>query len=261
MVNAISCAVTASKTSGLMWQHIRPYVAELFNKSRSPSLNQAITLVSPLIHWDNVLHGENEVVRWATTASATPYTEEVGQNVVDTLLQIAYVDSLRPHIPIEIWAWLKKRPSLPPKCRGRSQVTASDAVRNIRGLGDIEILKSYFFLVWSEWNYLGYSNVDEMEISIREDFSGTGLRHHRDELVERLDYVLGQLDRGLDYFKRHQSWVGRDDIQAAKRKYRRLKVVLLEVDKEATMALTSSRLEFIIFYEYTNLRRLTGNFA
>ena len=63
------------------------------------------------------------------------------------------------------------------------------------------------------------------------------MQHHREELVERLDYVLGQLDRGLYYFKRHQSWVGKDDIQAAKRKYRGLKVVLLEVDVEAMKAI------------------------
>ena len=237
MVNAISCAVMALKSSGSVWYHIREYVAELFNEPRSPSLDRAITLVSPLVRWDNVLHGKDEVVRWAEAASAIPYAEEVGQNVVDTLLQIAYVESLRLHIPIEIWAWLKRRPSLPPKCRGRSQVTASDAVRDIRKLGDIEILKSYFLLVWSEWNYLGYSNVDEVEISIREDFGGIEMQHHREELVGRLDYVLGQLDRGLDYFKRHQSWVGKDDIQAAKRKYRKLKAVLLEVDEEAIKAI------------------------
>ena len=146
MVNAISCAVMALKSSGYVWHHIRQYVAELFNEPRSPSLEQAIALVSPLVRWDNVLHGEDEVVRWAEAASAIPYAKEVGQNVVDTLLQIAYVESLRPHIPIEIWACLKKRPMLPPKCRGRSQVTASSAVRNIREHGDIEILKSYFHL-------------------------------------------------------------------------------------------------------------------
>ena len=236
VVNAISCAVAALRFSRSVWYRIREYVAELFNEPRSPSLDQAIALVSPLVRWDNVLHGEDEVVRWAEAASAMPYTEEVGQNVVNTLLQIAYVESLRPHIPVEIWAWLKRRPSLPPNCRGRSKVTASDAVRDIRKLGDIEILKSYFLLVWSEWNYLGYSNVDEVEISIREDFCGIEMQHHREELVERLDYVLGQLDRGLDYFKRHQSWVGKGDIQAAKRKYRGLKVVLLEVDMEAMEA-------------------------
>lgn len=69
--------------------------------------------MSPFICWDEALHGENEIVRWAATASAIPCTGEVGRNVVDTLLQVACVDSLRPRIPIEIWGWLEKRPSLP----------------------------------------------------------------------------------------------------------------------------------------------------
>ena len=42
-----------------------------------------------------------------------------------------------------------------------------------------------------------------MENSIREDFSGTGMERHREELIEWLDHVIGQLDQGFETpFKR-----------------------------------------------------------
>jgi hypothetical protein len=92
------------------------------------------------------------VAGWAVAASAVPYTEEAGQSVVDILLHIASVDSLRPHIPTGIWTWLNKRPSLPPKCVGRSRGSSGDVVRQVRALRDTEILKSYLLLVLSEWD-------------------------------------------------------------------------------------------------------------
>jgi hypothetical protein len=65
------------------------------------------------------------------------------------------------------------QPSLPPECSGRSRGSSADVVRQIRGLGDIEILKSYLLLVWSEWDHVGdeqSGGLAEMQISIREDF-------------------------------------------------------------------------------------------
>ena len=38
------------------------------------------------------------VSRFAATAWAIPYTDEVGENVVDVLFQIAHLDLLRPHM-------------------------------------------------------------------------------------------------------------------------------------------------------------------
>jgi hypothetical protein len=107
------------------------------------------------------MHGRDTVTRWGAAALAVPYTEEVGQSVVDALLQIASVDLLRPYIPIELWAWLKKGPTLPPACQGRSFGTAPEVVRLICQLGDTETLKAYFLLVWSEWDRLLNSYVSQ----------------------------------------------------------------------------------------------------
>lgn len=99
-----------------------------------------------------------------------PYSEEVGRSVIDALLQIASEDSLRPHIPVGVWVWLKRQPYLPPVCAGWYLGTSSDIVHHIRGLGDIEILKSYFLLVWSEWDYPDEDGFAETQVSIKEDF-------------------------------------------------------------------------------------------
>ena len=153
--------------------------------------------------------------------------------MINALLQIASIDSLRSHIPIDLWAWLKKLPPLPPVCRGRRTGKKEAVVLHVRQLGDIEILKSYFLLIWSEWNFLFISGLDEMQISIREDFAGIELRHHREDLVERLDHVLGQLDRGLGYIEQHQPDINPYQLHRAKMDYKMLKEVLLEVEQES----------------------------
>src|ERR1700753_3916763 len=109
-------------------------------------------------------YGVKWVVWWGAATSAVPYTKELGKRVVDALLGIAFVDCLRPHIPVTAWAWLKRLPLLPRSCRGRTNGTTSDIVHHVRGLGDIEILKSYFLLIWSEWNSLNDEGFDMMEI-------------------------------------------------------------------------------------------------
>ena len=129
-----------------LWLKSSRYTNRLFAEPSSPSLNWAIALISPYRTWDPYI-GEKQVTRWATAALAVPYTEEVGQSVVATTLRIASEDSLRPHIPISIWALFKGRPSLLPACYGRWQGTKPDVIRYICGLGDLKILKSYFLLV------------------------------------------------------------------------------------------------------------------
>ena len=94
-----------------MWGCVGPYIVPLFGKPTTPSLDSIIILVSHHVPWDSSRVDKDTVARWAAATSAIPYTEEVGQGVVDALLQISYFDSLRPHIPIGIWAWLKRRPS------------------------------------------------------------------------------------------------------------------------------------------------------
>jgi hypothetical protein len=60
-------------------------------------------------------------------------------------------------------------------------------------LGDIDILKSYFLLVWTEKFIRG--NIDEMESLIREHFGGIRMEGHREDLIIRLVNILGELDR------------------------------------------------------------------
>ena len=226
----------ASSWKSVMWDRSQPHTDALFEESSSPSLNRVIVLTSPYRDWSSRKEGESEVARWATAVLAVPYTEEVGQSVVDAALQIAFCDSLRSHIPIDIWALFKERPSLPPTCRGRSEGTNRDIIQHVRGLGDLEILKSYFLLVWSEWEYRSSDEIDLMGIPIWEDFGGTGMGQHREDLLRRLDHVMGELDRGLEYFKQRTVAYGSEiRIQVAREQYGKLKDVLLELERDAAM--------------------------
>ena len=221
--------VYAARVSGHRWRYIQPYIKALIGKSGTPSLNRAIILMSPCLYWGERAD-ETTVTWWAAAALALPYTEEVGQSVVDVMLQIASRRSVRPHIPIDIWVWLKKRPSLPPWSLGRFRAIYSDAIYHIRGLGDIEILKSYFLVVWSEWVYLYNDHLERMEVSIREDFGGIEMRDHRKDLIERVHHILGELGQGVAYLKLRlpSYYLGR--VEPTMKSYKRLERVLLEVD-------------------------------
>ena len=234
MVDAIlrAARVSESISEGFKWRHIGTYITAVFGESSPPSLDRAITFSSPYVPWYEGSNSQHAVARWAAAALAVPYSEEVVQNVVNTLLRISDIGTLHSHIPIGIWEWLKKRPSLPPVCRGRSSGSWPSTVLYIRGLGDIEILKSYLLLIWSEWDCLNPAGLLEMQIAIREDFGGVTMWYHRDDLLERLDHVLGELDRGLAYFAQHKPQIDKDEIQKRKEQYGELKNVLLEVEKE-----------------------------
>ena len=253
MMDTFLGAAGAAGSTMHLWRVIRPFILTLFDQATP----RTIVLTSPHVPWHSELCDENVVARWAAAASAISYTADIDRSVVDALLHIASIDSLRPQIPVGIWKWLNKRPSLPPVCFGRSMGTKRNVVCQVRELGDTEILKSYFLLVWSEWDYIfeGSSRI-EMQISIREDFCGVGLGHHRKDLVERLDHVLRQLDRGSGYLKQHKLWIDEDDIQRAKRQYQMLKEVLVEVDREAmeTLIRTPSRFTSL-FYVLTRWTR------
>jgi len=241
VMDAFLGAAGAAGSTMHLWRVIRPFIPTLFERA-SP---RTVVLTSPHVPWHSELCDENVVARWAAAVSTIPYEDDIDRSVVDALLHIASIDSLRPQIPVGIWTWLNNQPPLQPVCFGRSMGTKRNVVCQVRELGDLEILKSYFLLVWSEWDYIfeGAGRI-EMQISIREDFGGIGLGHHRKDLVERLDYVLGQLDRGSGYLKQHKLWIDEDDILRAKRQYRALKEVLVEVDREAmeTLTRTPSRL-------------------
>ena len=153
--------------------------------------------------------------------------------MVNALLQIASQEKLIPYIPVDLWSWLTKRPSLPPVCKGRYDGTDGPLIEAVRALNDIEVLKSYFLLVWSEWDRLYDNGFHKMRTSILEDFSGTGMGQRRTDLIQRLDRVLGQLDHGLEYLAQHNPDFTEDDLQKSKGQYGKLRETLLRVNVEA----------------------------
>ena len=227
-------------------------IATLFGEANPDPPNRVVTLMSPYAEWGSQWFRGSEVTRWGAAALAVSYTEEIGQSVVDALLQIASVDNLQPYIPINIWAWLKKQPPLPPVCGGRSNGTRGNVVRRVRVLGDVEILESYFLLVWSEWNAVHREGFIEMRASIREDLGGIGMGRHREVLIKRLDYVLGRLDRGLGYLKQDDPNLDGDHIPTAKTQYGELRELLLGADEGALKVLTRMPFRLINLAQYTH---------
>ena len=147
----IDVFLDAARTSGLtthLWDVIRPFIPTLFNQV-SP---RTVMLTAPHVPWYRELRNGNTVARWAMAASAPPYTDEIGQSIVDALLCIVSINSLQPQIPVGIWTWLNKQPSLPPVYFGQTIGTKQNVVCWVQELGDAEILKSYFLLIWLEWD-------------------------------------------------------------------------------------------------------------
>ena len=231
MINAIlrAARVSDSEASNIgkfMWHRVVLYISRLFDKRSPTSLNRVITLISPYVPWDGALNDTTSVSRWATAAMEIPYTDEVGQSVIDTLFQIASVNILRPHIPLDIWRWLKKQPPLPAIYHGQSKGGYENTVRYVDRLGDIDILKSYFLLLWTDRCALAPGSNGEVERSIRENFSGTGVKQHREDLINHLDHVLARLDQRLESFPDSA------DLKVAKKRYTKLKGALLEVERQ-----------------------------
>jgi len=78
-------------------------IAMRLDEASPSSPRWAVTLILPYTEWESRYH-PNTVAGWARAALAVPYTEKVGQNVIDALLWIASDYSLQPFIPVEIWA-------------------------------------------------------------------------------------------------------------------------------------------------------------
>ena len=221
MANAISYALQAMSGRSCKRYCVDSYTPMLFCGPNTPPMDSLVILLSPYIRWNDTYHSKGDVIRWAAAALTVPYTEEVGRDVVGVLLQISMYDSLRPHIPIEIWMWLKKHSTLPPLYRGRTIQITGGAVSYIRGLGDIEISKSFFILAWSQFNYINDSE-DSTKNLLREDFCGIGMWSHRKDLVEQLDRILESCDP-----------LGR----LVSHSYEQMRDVLWEVETEATKTL------------------------
>ena len=201
---------------------------------------------------------------WLAAVSVAPRTEEVSRSVVITLLQIAASGDLLPFIPADIWLWFNERPSLPPTYPADSRWKSDRRiVRTIRGLNDTGILTSYLIMVWSERENIYNDDYPEMRTSVREDFNGIGMGCHRAELIQRLDYVLGELDRRLarldaeKYLWRYEV-EDREMPEVKREKYEELKRILQEADQEATEILNRMPRRPIFFDLLTlmDLRRI-----
>ena len=240
MVDAFLGVAKASKSGEFVWRKVLPFLVTLFDETSPDSLNRVIALMSPSIHWGACGANTTMVIRWARAASVVPYTEEVGQSVVDALLQIASIHSLRQHIHVETWAWLNKRPPLPPVCRGRSRGSTADVVHRIRALHDVETLKSYLLLVWSEGDFL--RGLDEMLTSIKEDFNGLGMLHPREDLLKHLDHLLADHKVGQHALPRWCPLTRRAETQ-----YTRLRDKLREVvEVEGSIGILTSTFSRLI---------------
>jgi len=222
-------AARASRMLRFRWSCVEQSVDMILSRATP----HVIVLVSPHIPWSSLMDMGNLVQQWAAATSMVPCTEEVVQSVVDALLQIAFESDLLPHIPVDAWSWLTKRPSLPPVCLGRYLGTSPPIFRAVRKLKDIEILKSYFLLTWSEWDSIWYGSLDEMRSSIREDFGGVWMDRHRADLTKRLDDVLGQLDQGLGYLRQLNPDLEEHHFRDMKLQYGQLKETLLEANIKA----------------------------
>lgn len=131
---------------------------------------------------------------WIAAASTLPYTDDVGESVVDTLLQMAFQDGLRSHIPVEAWSWLKKRPVLRPDCQGLKFGASLEVFEAVREVGDLELITSYLFVVWSKWSHSHPKGFTAALEFIRSGLRGIeGAGYHAD-LIQRLDDVLSQIN-------------------------------------------------------------------
>ena len=234
LFNTILGAAKASHLWRFMWCHAEPIIATFLGGSHT-SLKLAAILASPHLPWLEFIHGEKLTHLWGAAAVVVPYTDEVGQVVVDTLFQIVSDDTLRQHLPAGIWLWLGRLSSLPPMSWGRYSVNHTDTIKIIRKLRDIQLLKSYLLLVLSEWTY---PDLRGTRTTFQEDFSGIGMWQHREDLLRHLDHVLGQLDLGADHFRQHNININEYLIRRTKEQYEELKAVLLEVDVKAVGVLT-----------------------
>lgn len=218
MIDAIFSAARAVKFRYFVWRHVQLYASRLFERRSPTSLDRVITFVSPYMVWYDTLNSQDAVARWAAAVLAINYTEEVGQSVVDGLFEIARIGSLRPHIPVDVWRMLKRQPSLPQFYAGELWGSYTFLTSYIRGLGDIEILKSYFLVFWLDQCFPSPNFVYEMKRSFGEDFGGIEMEGHRKDLTERLDQILGRLN-------------GNDNAKAVKR-YTKLRNALLEIHSQ-----------------------------
>ena len=247
MINAILLAAKVSWKI-VQWRRIAAQVAAVFDESSPPSLDRIIIHISPHVPWHNrELYTKNAVTRWAAAVSAASYSDEIGRSVVDGLLRISEISLPQPHIPVDIWTWLKKRPPLTPVRLRRSYRFSANVASHMQGLGDIEILKLYLLLVWSEWdthNSDGWFEVDML--TWLGEFDGIETWSYRDDLIKHLDRIQEQLELRLEYFQQQRLEIDEDCIERNKKRYWRVKNALLGAYERAMKTLTRMPLRLIL---------------
>ena len=225
-------AAMALSSEELIWRRAKPLIMKLSNTQGPPSLNWLIALAPP--HVSRPPSGHTSIE--PAVALVLTFVAELYRSFFDIMFHVMSIHPARRFISVETWRQVENELFPPPECSGQSRVSSGDVVRRVRALGDIEIVKSYLLLIWSEWDHIDdqqSGGLAEMEVSIREDFGGIEMWRHRQDLIKRLDRVLGQLDRGLDHLKQHKPSLDTDHIPRAKAQYNVLKEVLLEVEAEA----------------------------
>ena len=187
--------------------------------------------------------------QWIAAASELPDTHDVCESMVNPLLQMASEEGLLPYIPVVAWEWLKKRPVLRHGSRAFWRGGRESSLQTVRTLGDIELITSYLFVIWSEWNALEYSDCKGMQRLIREELNGIHAVGYRADLIQRLDYVLSQFDRGQEYLcSRESDFDDGDVFLSAKQKYEGFRRDLLELDEEAVKILAGMSPEVIAHF-------------
>jgi len=226
--NAFLHAANASRSGGFLWHRVQPFMNMLLNDASDASLKKAAILASPYVPWYR-REFKGLVQTWVAIASTIPKEKEVAPSIVNALLRIAFFGLLPPGNHGEVWSWLTLRPSLPSLCKGRRLGSHPRVMQRVRGLKDIEILKSYLLAIWSEWDSLQGDGFPTMCECIREEFSGVEANSHRAELVQRLDEVIGELDKGLEYLRRDRPDLEEEGLQEGKGQYEELRKILKEI--------------------------------
>jgi hypothetical protein len=217
--------------------------SDIFNNA-SP---QAVVLAAPYMVWSTSAGAMDLVPKWVAAVSVVPYTEKTCQSIVDTLLQIAGNHSLQPYLPVDVWLWLNRRPHLPHVCLGRQLQNNCNAFQTVQALSNIEILTSYLILVWSEWHHLHPEVFAMMCNSIHTEFNGISMSYYRADLIQRLDYILKEVDQWCHINPKDGQWPNAHHGLRTKYQYGQLRRILLEVDQEATKTINGMSPALIYF--------------
>ena len=189
---------------------------------------------------------------WIETASALPYTDGVGESVVNALLRMASSAKLRSHIPAAAWEWLNKRPVLHPSVVMSGSGVSLDVFEQVQELGDVELTTSYLFIVWPEWCWVNLEIRLAMFNFIRTELCGVERVGHCTDLIQRLDDILSRLEPA-----------SQESVQNRIQEFKGFRRALIEVKGATVKTLTSSLPRITSWFyllTYPRLRRISLHF-